>query len=137
MKWALHHANLQVYDIEESIAFYRDILGLEVGAPHTIGSSFADLGVNETNLAVIGDGNKGLHLLKPLPDFSERTGTPINSAIGGHTAIEVEDLARVKRNLESRGIFHADRGDWAMPGVYQVYVYDPSGNLIELNQTKP
>ncbi|MER2537493.1 MAG: hypothetical protein ABTQ31_20275, partial [Rhizobiaceae bacterium] len=73
-------------------------------------------------------------LLKPMPDFVHRTGTPINSALYGHTAISVADLESVKARLSAMGYFYADRGNWAMPSVYQVYVYDPSANLIEINQ---
>ena len=40
----------------------------------------------------------------------------------------------VKRRLEAAGIMYSDAGQYAMLGYRQIYLYDPSMNLIEVNQ---
>jgi hypothetical protein len=34
------------------------------------------------------------------------------------------------------GVFYVDAGDYARRGVIQICLYDPSGNLIEINEDK-
>jgi catechol 2,3-dioxygenase-like lactoylglutathione lyase family enzyme len=134
MKWNLHHVTIQTQDVAKSLHFYREVLGLESDGRHTIGTGGTDLGLNDKTLAVIGQGNRGLHLFGLIPDFAQRTGLPINPSVGGHIAITVADISEVKRRLEAAGIFYSSPGEYAMPGVYQLYVYDPAGKLIEINQ---
>jgi len=57
-----------------------------------------------------------------------------NPTIGGHVAITVLDLDAVKRRLEAAGILYSDAGQYAMAGYRQIYLYDPSMNLLEVNQ---
>jgi catechol 2,3-dioxygenase-like lactoylglutathione lyase family enzyme len=134
MKWSIHHVTLQTHDIAESARFYRDLLGLENGRPHTIGTGTSDMEISSQTLAVVGDGNRGLHLLTPHPHFARQAGMSINPAMGGHVAISVDDIAAVKRRLDAEGIFYEDAGEHAAPGWKQIYLYDPSGNLIEVNE---
>lgn len=136
MKWSIHHVTLQTHDVAESERFYRDILGLENGEPHTIGTGTSDMEISNRILAVVGDGNRGLHLLTPQPFFARQSGMAINPAVGGHVAIGVDDIEGVKRRLDEAGIFYEDAGEHAAPGWSQIYLYDPSGNLIEINQTR-
>lgn len=135
MNWEIHHVTMQVHDARKAGAFYRDIIGLQNGKPHNIGTAGTDLNVSEDTLAVIGDGNRGLHLLVPQPFLARNTGMAINPGMGGHVAIAVQDLAGVKRRLGAAGVFYQDAGQYAAPGWAQIYLYDPSGNLIEVNQT--
>ena len=135
MKWSIHHVTLQTHDVKKSAAFYRDILGLENGEPHNIGTGTGDMTINEEVLAVVGDGNRGLHLLVPTPAFARDSGYSINPAMGGHVAIGVDDIDSVKKRLDAAGIYYQDAGEHAAPGWSQIYLYDPSGNLIEINQT--
>ena len=57
-----------------------------------------------------------------------------NPTIGGHVAITVPDIDVVKRRLDAAGIQYSDAGRYAMVGFHQIYLYDPSMNLIEVNQ---
>jgi catechol 2,3-dioxygenase-like lactoylglutathione lyase family enzyme len=136
LNWSIHHVTLQTHDVKKSAAFYRDILGLQNGAPHTIGTGTGDMEINSEVLAVVGDGNRGLHLLTPHPHFARDAGFSINPAMGGHVAISVDDIDAVKRRLDEAGVYYQDAGEHAAPGWSQIYLYDPSGNLIEVNQTR-
>ncbi len=57
-----------------------------------------------------------------------------NPVIGGHFAITVPDLAAVQKRLDEAGIVYSYGGQYAMSGVLNLYVYDPSMNMIEINQ---
>ena len=78
--------------------------------------------------------NNGLHIVKPVPRFAKDNGLFHNPTIGGHVAITVPDLEVVKRRLEAAGVLFSDAGQYAMLGYRQIYLYDPSMNLIEINQ---
>jgi catechol 2,3-dioxygenase-like lactoylglutathione lyase family enzyme len=137
MSWSIHHVTLQTHDVQESARFYREVLGLESGgATHSIGTGSSNMEINDKVLAVVGEGNRGLHLLTPHPSFARQSGMAINPAMGGHVAIAVDDIDAVKRRLDEAGIFYEDAGEHAVPGWSQIYLYDPSGNLIEINQTR-
>ena len=81
-----------------------------------------------------GTGNRGLHLVKPSDRLTGRTGFQHNPTIGGHFAITVRDLAGVMARLRRVGTPFTDAGSYAMAGIHQLYVYDPSMNLVEINQ---
>ena len=72
--------------------------------------------------------------MKPVPRFAKDNGLFHNPTIGGHVAITVPDLEVVKRRLEAAGVLFSDAGQYAMLGYRQIYLYDPSMNLIEINQ---
>lgn len=134
MKWALHHVNFPAHNLQKSIDFYQNILGFTSSGPHAEGTSLGHLGVDEKNLAVIGEDNKGVHLLKPMPGLAQKLGLPVNPAVGGHIAFAVSDLEGAKKRLIEAGVVVADARDVA-PGVAQIYFYDPAMNMIELTQT--
>ncbi|MDH3307991.1 MAG: glyoxalase, partial [Acidimicrobiia bacterium] len=58
----------------------------------------------------------------------------VNPSLHGHVAIEVDDIEQVKQRLNARGVYFADPGHWAVEGLYQIYVIDPSMNCVEINQ---
>jgi hypothetical protein len=46
----------------------------------------------------------------------------------------VPDVLAVKARLEAAGVLVSDAGVYAMAGMHQIYVLDPSANMIEVNQ---
>ncbi len=72
---------------------------------------------------------------RPNPNMARDNNYFVNPSLGGHVAIEVDDIEEVKRRLEARGLYYADPGHWAVQGLYQIYVTDPSQNCVEINQT--
>ena len=116
--------------------FYRDLIGLTEGTWRTpAGSQVGDITGNKAMLTYFGTtGNRGLHLVKPSDRLMGRTGFQHNPTIGGHPAITVKDLGEVMERLRKAGIPFSDAGTYAMAGIHQLYVYDPSMNLVEINQ---
>jgi catechol 2,3-dioxygenase-like lactoylglutathione lyase family enzyme len=110
----------------ELVAFYRDVLGLETLArpdiPGLGGHWFA-----------LGDGQ--LHLVDDPRPASTRGIDPT----GPHFCVEVADLDSAVAELDARGIEHL-RGAQRRPGtgeeVVQLWIRDPAGNTVELQQDR-
>jgi methylmalonyl-CoA/ethylmalonyl-CoA epimerase len=93
----IDHLGIAVRSIEESVAFYRDGLGLELGGVETV----ADQGARVALLAV---GESRIELLEPVSDdsvvgrFLAKRGEGLH-----HICYEVEDLRGKLEELRSRG----------------------------------
>lgn len=135
MAWSIHHVNLEARNVPETARFYTEILGMSLGAwafPETRGYLPGD----PDKLALLGDGREGhtgLHLIAPDPEFATKNDMAHNPSIGGHVAIQVDDLEGVIARLTAAGIPHSATGEFAIPGLRHVYVEDPEGNLLEIN----
>ena len=133
--WYIHHVNMQAFDVRGTVAFLRDIVGLQESAFEYADS--ANIGRFERSLdhiATFGPTNRGIHVAKPMVNFAFDNGFMHNPTIGGHVAITVGDVAAVAARLEAAGVRYTDAGTYAMAGMRQIYTYDPSMNFIEVNQ---
>lgn len=133
--WGLHHVNLEAADVREAIAFYTGIAGLPEGrwrAPAARGN----FSIDPVQLSVLslGDMNRGLHVIRADPGFAIRNGFAHNPSVGGHPAFWVRDVKAVKARLEAAGTLVSDAGVYAMVGMHQIYVQDPTTNMIEVNE---
>lgn len=136
MSWSIHHVNLETRDVRRAAAFYSAILGM-TEAQWEFPESRGYIPAAPDRLALFKDGRQshtGLHLIKPDPDFATKNNLTHNPSVGGHVAIEVDDLKAVCARLDAAGIRYSDAGIFAIPGVWNVYVEDPEGNLLEINQ---
>ncbi|MEO1532086.1 MAG: VOC family protein [Pseudomonadota bacterium] len=141
MTWKIHHVNLPATDVRASARFYTEVLGLTEAAwtfppPDQVGHISADPA--ELTLLACATGargaNSGLHLIRPEPAFARKNGFDHNPTIGGHVAIQVDDLDAVMERLKAEGIPFTYAPPFAIPGMRHVYVYDPSMNLLEINE---
>ena len=132
MGWFIHHVNIEAHDVQESVVFYRDVLGLSQGKWNY--PDGAELGLGADKLAVFGSYNRGIHIVHPDAAFQQRHGLAHNPTVGGHFAINVLDAEVVKQRLEASGYLVSDAGTYAMAGVRQLYVWDPFYNLVEINE---
>ena len=136
MAWSIHHVNLEAQNVRKTTEFYTVILGMEEQAwvfPTTRGYLPGD----PDKLALLADGrdsHSGLHLIAPDPEFADKNDLSHNPSIGGHVAVEVDDLDAVVTRLESAGIRYSLTGEFAIPGMRHLYVEDPEGNLVEVNE---
>lgn len=110
----VHHVSLNVRDLEEAGRFYRDLLGLEqIPRP--------DFGFPGMWFRC---GPQEIHLLEVADHCAPE---------GQHFAFRVSDLDVLVAVLRQRGLEVSD--PLQIPGAgRQSFLYDPSGNLIELNQ---
>jgi catechol 2,3-dioxygenase len=118
------HVVLKVSDVERSLGFYRDVLGLSEVARMSIGDApmvFLSTGSNHHDVA----------LLEVGPDARR----PDRSDIGlFHVALKIGDdldtLREAKVHLEERGVEIAMLADHTVS--QSIYLNDPDGNQIEL-----
>lgn len=141
MAWAIHHVNLPAPDVRRSAAFYRDILGLSEGGwvfPPAEQTGY--LSADPARLTIFPSrgpargANAGLHLILPEPGFARRNDLDHNPSIGGHVAIQVDDLDAIIARLDAAGIPYSLTGVFAIPAMRHLYVYDPAMNLLEINE---
>ena len=144
MRWSIHHVNLPATDVRAAAAFYTDILGL-AEKPWTFppAAQRGHISADAAKLTLFGcdtasDGaNSGLHLIQPEPEFARKNNLDHNPSIGGHVAIQVEDLDAVMKRLADAGVPFSFAPTFAIPGMRHVYVYDPAMNLLEINEYRP
>ncbi|MEM8952039.1 MAG: VOC family protein [Pseudomonadota bacterium] len=134
MSWMLHHINVPALKVQETKAFLRDMIGLREGQ-WTYPDRPGELHHDEDSIAYFGTENRGLHVVRQVTSFASDNGFMHNPTVGGHFAISVPDLAAVRSRLDAAGVLYSDAGVYAMAGVHQIYVYDSSFNVIEVNQT--
>ena len=133
--WSIHHVNLPSHDVRRSAAFFRDIVGMEEGVFElTKEGKRGKFDHDPDSLAAFGPDNRGLHIVRPQPTFARDNDLLHNPTFGGHVAITVRDLQAVMRRLDAAGIPYSDAGQYAMAGIHNIYVWDPSNNLVEINK---
>lgn len=141
MPCTIHHVNLPANDVRASAHFYGNIIGMTEGSwvfPPTeqVGYISADptrMTIFPMTAASQGK-NSGLHLIAPEPAFARNNNLDHNPSIGGHVALQVDDLDAVIARLDAAGIAYSLTGTFAIPDMRHLYVYDPSMNLIEINE---
>jgi glyoxylase I family protein len=143
---AVHHTGLIVRDLDRSIYFYHDLLGLDfyneptpwfegpelekgVGVP---GAKLRQVtfwvGPNCT-LELLEYANRPVDNVKPIPN---------NHLGAAHVCFKVDDVFAKKAELESHGVkFYSDVNvvdEGPLAGWRWVYFSDPDGLALELNQ---
>lgn len=113
-----------VQDVDASIAFY-EALGFEM--TDRWGPPFAVMQKDDLTLWVSGPGTSAS---KPLPDGAQPAGGGWNRFV-----LEVEDVDVAMRDLAAKGGKFRSQ-PIAGPGGRQVLCEDPSGNPIELFESK-
>ena len=150
------HTGLVVADLERSLRFYRDLVGLELlGRGAETDARYAEmLGVSRVRFAWAELDLGGGHVLELLR-FDEpsggaaqaispaTTGTTAATTVGAaHLGIRVDDIAAVHEALMSDGatvfsrpIELGEENRWL--GLRVLYARDPDGHLVELIQQAP
>ena len=143
----VYHTGFTVSDIERSVAFYRDVLGLrlvrrQTGTAPYLAAVTGFPGVRlETALLQPADGGSMLELLQyvshPAPPTDRATNRPGN----GHLCFKIDDLRAACAELRQRGVplvsEPAEITAGAHAGGWAVYLRDPDGFTVELYQGPP
>jgi catechol 2,3-dioxygenase-like lactoylglutathione lyase family enzyme len=111
----LHHVALNVHDVDDAVRFYQDVLGFELietrpdfGFP----GAWLQAGANQVHLVAAPDA---------VIDRAQ------------HYALLVDDAEAWADHVEGHGV-KCRRSMYVAGAGRQVFLRDPSGNRIELNQ---
>lgn len=114
----LHHAGVYVASLPRSIAFYREVFGLEVAEQLSFGGEdIAFLRLGEARLELIeGDPSRGAH------------------GVVDHVAFQVHGLDALVEQLRAHGVVLLDQVPIAVAGLRAriLFCLGPDGERIEL-----
>jgi len=122
------HAGISVGDIEESIRWYRDVLGFEPGSRVEIPHLNAEV-------VFIRNGEYEIELFryenpKPLPQGRKYPDSDIQTIGMKHIAFRTYDYAAMMKHFKEQGVDIVL--DTVMEGNPTCYIRDNSGILIEI-----
>lgn len=146
----LHHVAISVKDMESSIAFYRDTLGLTIFQDEVISGPDVDMGLMETGararMVLLADeaGNMIELLGWQSPPVRQRPPEHLRFTSTGlvEVCFMVSDLDKVEGNLARKGYsfrnpvwrFGSDLESYGGAEAKIRYVVDPDGVQVELMQ---
>lgn len=138
-----HHYGVTVSDLEASLAFYRDTLGLDVVSRGHVerGSEdaekfadFVDVPDVDVEVVFLDAGGCQVELLR----YHEPAGEDVNEGVSNndigasHFCLEVSDIDAVYEDLGDEVEFVHEPVTLSK-GVRVAYMYDPDGNVVELS----
>lgn len=134
MKAVLDHVGVAVRDLESSLQFFRDVLGLDVGPPESVASQHVrvahiDTGAAQVELLEATSANTA------IARFIEKRGPGLH-----HITLRVDDLDQALAHLKTRNVLLVDEQPRPGAGGSRIAFIHPSsahGVLVELKQRGP
>ena len=141
------HGGIAVSDMERSLAFYRDLLGLDVFFDVTLAAADyvrAVMGIEMTDARLVYlsvPGEEGIYV--ELIEYHDTDGRPVVPRAWdpgtGHLCFHVSDVARLHALATERGYRSRSEGAVEIPvgpnaGGFAAYLLDPDGYHVELFQ---
>jgi len=142
---SIRHTGFTVSNLERSLEFYRDRLGMKVVAQQ-LGTAeylstmtrFQNVQIKFALLAVEGHPEHVLELLEYVSHPGEPHELATNCPGNGHLCFQVEDMWETYERLKSEGVRFKSEPVGVTAGVntgaYAVYLWDPDGFTLELVQ---
>jgi catechol 2,3-dioxygenase-like lactoylglutathione lyase family enzyme len=136
----VNHVGLTVTDLERSVAFYRDVVGLDVQVEHfhTGGEWFDTLTGNSGAVidgAMLGDESFCLQLLQYQLGGEPEPVTGHNRVGNLHLSINVADVVAKRDEILAGGTQSpTPLVELPLPGARSFYVHDPDGVPVEFMQ---
>jgi lactoylglutathione lyase len=139
----IHHTALNVTDMDRSLKFYKNILGLEAmfepqeasGEQFERATEIPGAKIKFTMLK-IGGGDTFIELIQYVNPQAKPNELKISDTGAPHVAFRVDNIDEAKANLESKGVkFNSDPVRIVagpLKGRSFVYFKDPDGLTLEL-----
>jgi methylmalonyl-CoA/ethylmalonyl-CoA epimerase len=131
MKATIDHIGIAVGDLEESLRFFRDAIGLELDAPEDVPSQ-------HVRAHFLQAGEAALELVEPTADDSPIAKFVAKRGPGlHHVALRVDDIVAALAELKAKGVRLID--EVPRPGAHNslvAFIHPSSthGVLVELKQ---
>lgn len=140
MSATFSHVGISVANLERSLAFYRDLLGMKVVEEVTFGGekyeAILALKGARGRIAILKSGTLAVELfefVEPVPKTAEPS-RPVSDHGITHLAIEVDDIAGLYARLQAAGVrFHCPPLHFPACAT-ATYARDPDGNVVEMLQ---
>jgi len=142
----LHHLGLTVADIERSIHFYGDLMGMElIGRRPSVTADYVgqqtgydDVELNVASFRISPTCRQTMEVVQYMNHVGEPTTTETNRAGNSHLCLLVDDLRAAVAELSEAGVrFKSDPVEiTAGPntGGLVIYLSDPDGYMLEMFQ---
>jgi methylmalonyl-CoA/ethylmalonyl-CoA epimerase len=132
---SFHHIGISVPNLDESIAWYKEMLGFEEVMRMDQGETIQDMKIGH-----IRRGNCYIELFqvagaKPLPDYRRDPNADLRVHGLKHFGLQVADVHAAVEELKAKGVEIAME-PIDTPGVSFVFIRDNSGNAFELIEYK-
>ncbi len=136
----IEHTALSVSDLERSLAFYRDLIGMRV----VMEVDFSDHVLGTVN-GLTGCQAKVVHLklgetVLELFQYREPVGRPLERRqcdLGFiHIGFRVSDLRQHYADLKAKGVHFFSEPIQVRPGTFIVYFQGPDGEVCEMRQVQ-
>ena len=148
-KWqlgAMYHLGLTVSDIEQSIEFYRDLLGMtlirrrpSVTAEYvSLQTGYEGVELSVASLKVNGESRQSLELVQYVNNPGPASDPATNRPGSSHLCLVVDDLRSCYEDLASRAVQFKSEPvtitEGPNKGGLVIYLRDPDGYTLELFQ---
>ena len=121
------HTMLRVGNLERSLRFYCDVLGMKLLRKH-------DFPGGKFTLAFVGYGDEATHTVLELTHNWETEKYDLGNAYG-HIALGVDDIYAACKDLKAKGAkVVREPGPMAHGSTHIAFIEDPDGYKIELIQ---
>ena len=135
MKLTFHHINYVSKNVNELNNFYKNILQMdtvpETNFPRT---SSTDNSGYDGKIKFLTEGSMQMHLAEKNLNVAKINNQHINPVEKGHIAFRTDDIEAFKKILITNNINFADYGTAFAKEWYQIFFYDPEGNIVEVHQ---
>ena len=135
MKLTFHHINYVSKNVNELNNFYKNILQMdtvpETNFPRT---SSTDNSGYDGKIKFLTEGSMQMHLAEKNLNVAKINNQDINPVEKGHIAFRTDDIEAFKKILIKNNINFADYGTAFAKEWYQIFFYDPEGNIVEVHQ---
>ena len=148
VEW-MNHTGFVVGDMERSLAFYRDLLGLREERNQILEGEFISelVGYPDARLHIVylglGDMKHSVELIQYLNPAGGNRALPERNEVGAtHLGVIVDDLDAFYEELSGRGFRFVSPPAVRHGAVYPLarkgcYLQDPDGNWLELLERPP
>lgn len=125
----LVHFSIPVNELEESVRFYTDVLGMNFRG--NVGPNGRCVTTADINIILVGRGEA-----RPFEEPMQHNGALCHQAF----VVSSDDFDRALEAFPEKGVRIDGEVEWRRTGTFNgrsLYFFDPSGNRLEINDPNP